>query len=94
LQALVTDHNLAGAMSGAALARYARSRHPHMNIIIMSGRTVDPIPVGTMFLPEALLACAVAGRSPRLKSAGPRSRDREHTLRLQSHRQFLADSGG
>ena len=42
LQALVTDHNLAGAMSGAALARYARSRHPHMNIIIMSGRTVDP----------------------------------------------------
>jgi DNA-binding response OmpR family regulator len=50
LQALVTDHNLAGAMSGAALARYARSRHPHMNIIIMSGRTVDPIPGGTTFL--------------------------------------------
>jgi DNA-binding NtrC family response regulator len=50
LQALVTDHNLAGAMSGAALAGYARSRHPHMNIIIMSGRTVYPIPVGTMFL--------------------------------------------
>jgi DNA-binding NtrC family response regulator len=50
LQALVTDHNLAGAMSGAALARYARSRHPHMNIVIMSGRTVGPMPVGTTFL--------------------------------------------
>ena len=60
LQALVTDHNLAGAMSGAALARYARSRHPHLNIVIISGRIVDPLPVGTAFLrkpflPEPLL---------------------------------------
>ena len=30
----------------------------------------------------------------RTKAWGPRSRDREHTARLQSHRQFLADSGG
>ena len=50
LLALITDHNLAGAMSGAALARYARSRHPDMNIVIMSGRIVDPMPVGITFL--------------------------------------------
>ena len=50
LQALIADHNLPGAMSGAALARYARSQHPHLNIIIMSGKTVDLMPVGTTFL--------------------------------------------
>jgi DNA-binding NtrC family response regulator len=60
LQALITDHKLAGAMSGAALAHYARSRHPQMNIVIMSGATVKPMPVGTTFLqkpftPERLL---------------------------------------
>ena len=50
LQARITDHNLAGAMSGATLAQYARSRHPHMNIIIMSGASVKPMPVDTTFL--------------------------------------------
>src|SRR4029079_18361301 len=60
LQALVTDHNLAGAMSGAQLAQYARRRHPHLNIVVMSAVAVTPMPVGTMFLqkpfnPERLL---------------------------------------
>ena len=60
LQALITDHNLAGKMSGAELAHYARLRHPHMNIIIMSSTTVNGRPVGTAFLrkpfpPERLL---------------------------------------
>jgi DNA-binding NtrC family response regulator len=60
LQALIIDHNLAGKMSGAELAHYARRQHPHMNIVIMSGTTVTPIPVGTVFLrkpfpPERLL---------------------------------------
>jgi FixJ family two-component response regulator len=50
LQALITDHKLAGAMSGVTLAHYARSRHPHMNIVIMSGASVKPMPVGTTFL--------------------------------------------
>jgi DNA-binding NtrC family response regulator len=50
LQALVTDQNLAGAMSGSQLAQYARTRHPDMNIVIMSGATVKPMPVGTTFL--------------------------------------------
>lgn len=51
LQALVTDHNLAGEMSGAALAQYARRQHPHLNIVIMSGTIVQhPIPIATTFL--------------------------------------------
>ena len=60
LQALVTDHNLGGKMSGAELAHYAHRQYPHMNVVIMSGTTVDPMPVGTAFLrkpfpPERLL---------------------------------------
>ena len=50
LQALITDQNLAGEMSGAELAHYARGKHPHMNIVIMSGTAVKPIPIGTAFL--------------------------------------------
>ena len=56
LQALITDHKLAGAMSGVQLAQYARSRHPHMNIIIMSGKAVTPIPVNTTFLQKPFTA--------------------------------------
>ena len=55
-QALVTDNNLAGAMSGAELAQYASCRHPQMNIIIMSGRTVNPIPVNATFLQKPFTA--------------------------------------
>jgi len=55
LQALVTDHNLGGQMSGAALAQYARHRHPNMNIVIMSGTTVKPIPVDTTFLQKPFI---------------------------------------
>jgi DNA-binding NtrC family response regulator len=61
LQALITDHHLAGEMSGAQLAQYARRQYPHLNIVIMSGKPVKPMPVGTAFLqkpfpPERLLA--------------------------------------
>jgi hypothetical protein len=37
-------------MSGVELAQYARSQHPHMNIVIMSGTTVKPVPAETTFL--------------------------------------------
>jgi DNA-binding NtrC family response regulator len=50
LQALVTDHNLAGEMSGATLAQYARRRYPDMSIVIMSGTVVKPMPIDTTFL--------------------------------------------
>ena len=56
LQALVTDNNLAGAMSGAELAQYASCRHPKMNIIIMSGKTVNHIPVNATFLQKPFSA--------------------------------------
>ena len=56
LQALVTDNNLAGAMSGAELAQYASCRHPQMNIIIMSGKTVNHMPVNATFLQKPFTA--------------------------------------
>jgi FixJ family two-component response regulator len=43
-------------MSGAQLAQYARRRHPHMNIIIMSGKTVEPIPINATFLQKPFTA--------------------------------------
>ena len=49
LQALITDHKLAGAMSGSQLAQYARCRHPHLNIVIISGSAVKPLPVNSTF---------------------------------------------
>jgi DNA-binding NtrC family response regulator len=60
LRAVVTDNNLAGEMTGAALARYARSRHPGMAIVLMSGTAVKQMPANTIFLqkpftPERLL---------------------------------------
>ena len=55
LQALVTDNNLAGAVSGAEPAQYASCRHPKMNIIIMSGKIVNATFLQKPFSAEKLL---------------------------------------
>ncbi len=38
LKALVTDISLAGEMSGAELAQFAKRRFPHINVVMVSGR--------------------------------------------------------
>jgi DNA-binding NtrC family response regulator len=55
LLVLVTDQNLAGAMTGAELAAYARDRHPQLSIIVMSGSTVASLPEDTVFLQKPFL---------------------------------------
>ena len=55
LQALITDHNLAGVMTGAELAAYARGKYPHLNIILMSGTATWPLPSNTLFLQKPFL---------------------------------------
>lgn len=50
LKTLVTDHNLAGTMTGLELAEYARREHPALNIVLMSGTPMAPLPPGTTFL--------------------------------------------
>ena len=65
LQALIADNSLAGNMTGVELAEYARGRHPKMNIILMSGRQVTPLPPRATFLhkpfPPVRLLEAVRG---------------------------------
>lgn len=47
---LMTDVNLAGRMSGVELAHIARARHPHINIVVTSGRPLSqPLPGNAKF---------------------------------------------
>lgn len=50
LLALVTDQNLAGEMTGADLAEFARGRYPRLNIVVVSGSSVDTLPARSTFL--------------------------------------------
>ena len=50
LRALVTDQNLAGSMTGAELAKFAREKHPNLDIIVISGEDVPALPKGSIFL--------------------------------------------
>ncbi len=63
LRALITDHNLAGRMTGVELAEYARARCPALPIIVMSGTHTAALPADTIFLhkpfPPALFLEAV-----------------------------------
>ena len=43
-------------MTGAQLAQPGRCHHPHLNIIIMSGKDVKPIPINTTFLQKPFTA--------------------------------------
>ena len=63
LRALVTDQNLAGNMTGADLAEYARGRHPWLNIIVMSGTVVDRLPPRTVFLQKPFVPANFLMRS-------------------------------
>ncbi|MGJ5176548.1 response regulator [Bradyrhizobium oligotrophicum] len=47
---LMTDVNLAGRMSGVELAHIARAGHPHINIVVTSGRPLpQPLPGDAKF---------------------------------------------
>jgi CheY-like chemotaxis protein len=50
LKALITDVSLAGEMSGAELAQFAKRRFPHINVILVSGRSPPYIPEDASFL--------------------------------------------
>jgi hypothetical protein len=44
-------------MTGTELAAYARERHPHLSIVVMSGSTVASLPKDTVFLQKPFLPC-------------------------------------
>jgi DNA-binding NtrC family response regulator len=50
LKALVTDVSLSGEMSGVELPQYAKRKFPHINVIMVSGRSPPYIPQDASFL--------------------------------------------
>ena len=50
LKALVTDVSLSGEMSGVELAQYAKRKFPHIDVIMVSGRSPPYIPQDASFL--------------------------------------------
>ena len=65
LKVLVTDVNLAGAMSGVELAGYAKRKFPHISVVMVSGKGPAYIPHATSFLmkpfrPKELLQAVFA----------------------------------
>lgn len=50
LKALVTDVSLSSEMSGVELAQYAKRKFPHINVVMVSGRSPPYIPQDTSFL--------------------------------------------
>jgi CheY-like chemotaxis protein len=50
LKALVTDVSLAGEMSGVELAQFAKRKFPHINVVVVSGRSPPYIPQNASFL--------------------------------------------
>ena len=50
LKTLVTDVSLSGEMSGVELAQYAKRKFPHINVVIVSGRSPPYIPQDALFL--------------------------------------------
>ena len=74
LSLLIADVKLAGAHTGLELAEFARSRLPHLKIIVVSGKNVVPLPSDICFVqkpwrPGDLLHLAETEKSPR---PGPR----------------------
>src|SRR3984957_18874504 len=50
LKALVTDVSLSGEMSGVELAQFAKRKFPHINVVVVSGRSPPYIPQNASFL--------------------------------------------
>ena len=64
LLAVVTDVNLAGAMTGVELAEFAKQKFPLLTVVVLSGRPEPELPGNTLFLakpyqPKELLAAVL-----------------------------------
>ncbi len=50
LELMITDVRLAGEGNGVQLARFAKSRFPHVHVIVVSGDNRAPLPANVHFL--------------------------------------------
>ena len=89
LQALVADQNLAGDMSGGDLARYARGRHPRLNIIVISGVTTcqhAQLSCKSLFPQRGCLRRCDVNRAERPNgNGGPPSAHHSSTILIRIH---------
>jgi len=47
---MVTDVRLSGEGDGVELANFTRSRHPHIQVIVVAGDNREPLPADVRFL--------------------------------------------
>jgi DNA-binding NtrC family response regulator len=74
LSFLMTDVNLAGAMSGAELAAIARSRHPSLDVVVTSGKPLNgSLPDGVKFWAKPWAALDVLREAELAQAARPGS---------------------
>lgn len=66
LRLLVTDLWLSNAPSGAELARFAKERHPHLCVIVLSGDEDVPLPGSVYFLRKPYRPTDLARATSRL----------------------------
>jgi DNA-binding NtrC family response regulator len=68
LSLMFTDVNLAGAIDGLELARFAKTRFPAMHVIVTSGVPRTGLPEGTTFLAKPWRALDVLREAERSMS--------------------------
>ena len=72
VRALVTDAHVPGCMDGFELAEVARTRWPHLGVVMMSGRsdaTSGPVPKGAEFISKPYLRSHLAPTLRRMTRA-------------------------
>ena len=65
LSLMFTDVNLAGAIDGLELARFAKARFPNLHVIVTSGVPRTGLPEGTTFLAKPWRALDVLREAER-----------------------------
>lgn len=63
---LITDVQLAGALTGADLARVAKQRYPGLSIIVTSGSAKPKLPVDTLFMQKPWRALEILKQAERV----------------------------
>jgi CheY-like chemotaxis protein len=64
IRAIFTDVNMPGRYDGVELARIAHERHPHMVVVVTSGKMIvsrESLPEGGIFLPKPYRSSQVTG---------------------------------
>ena len=64
---IVTDVQLAGALTGADLAQIAKQRYPDLSVIVTSGSAKPKLPSDTVFMPKPWRAVEILKQAERVQ---------------------------